>query len=269
MRGFLFIAAFLCATVAWAAPRESAEAPAPDDTRGITAVRRLAAGEWIRGDWALKLVMQTGKGKERVQVPVDMVGGWTAQDGRWQRIRLPSGRQWIIKGRAVPTLWELKMDGQAHPMGPEERAGWVHERLPMSWEIFSMGFLTWPELRYLGVQKARARWCDVVELTGAQGAFARAKVWVDVEFGSPVEAELYDSDGRLVKTVRAVSVQKIDAREWILKRWEAVDEVSHAKVSVDVVAVATGGQWDGDLKDERSTPALWPQIPQEAWRTFE
>ncbi len=270
MRRLLIVGVLLAsAAAAWAAPRESAEAPATDEKRAMAAIKRAATGPWVNGDWALKAVMTTGKGKDRVSVPVDMLGGWTAEEGRWQRIRMPGGGQWIIKGKAVPTVWELKEGAPPHAMNEEERLNPIHERVPMSWELFTMGFLSWPDVRYRGVQKVRARWCDEVELTGGAGAYAKALVWVDVEFGAPVEAELYDADGRLVKTVRAVSVQKVQSGEWILKRWEAVDGVSHAKVSVDVVAVALGGMWQGELMNEMSGANLWPAIPMEAWRTFE
>lgn len=269
MRKLFLIALGLAACVAWAAPRESAEAPAPDEMRGLGAVKRLADGEWIQGDWALKMVMTSGKGQARVSVPVEMIGGWTEMGGRWQRVRLQNGRQWLIKGIAVPTIWELTPTGEPRPLGAQEKLNWVDERISMNWEIFSMGFLNWPQLRYLGVQKVRARWCDAVELSGGAAGLAKARVWVDVEFGSPVEAELYDSDGRLVKTVRAVSVQKVDEREWILKRWEAVDAVSHAKVSVDVTAVALGIRWSPELRLETSPSTMWTQVPAQTWRNLE
>lgn len=267
-RAFLVGLLLWSVAAAWAAPRESAEAPATDERRALAAIKRAATGPWVEGDWAMKAVMSTGKGSSRVSVPVELLGGWTPTDGRWQRIRMADGRQWIIKGRAIPTVWELKPDGP-HAMTEEERLDFIHDRVPLSWELFTMGFLSWPQTRYMGVQKVRARWCDEVELSGGTGAYAKALVWVDVEFGAPVEAELYDTEGRLVKTVRAVSVQKVQSGEWILKRWEAVDGISHAKVSVDVTAVALGGVWQGELMNETSGPNIWPAVPAEAWRTFE
>ena len=256
----------LCAVcAAQGQARVNADAPATSEKRAREAAAQIATGPWVRGDWALRMVLMSGKGREKVSVPVELVGGWTPQTGRWQRVKLPNGRQWLVKGKPVPQVWEL---GGEKPLSEEERMNNVSDRVPMSWEMFTLSFLGWKEGTYKGVEKMRARWCDVMELTGRSGAWAKATVWLDTEFGAPLEAEIYDAEGRLLKTVRAVSIKKAAEGEWVVKRWEVVDGITGNKVVVETEAIATGGRWDGNLADERSAKN-WPSVPAEAWRSWE
>lgn len=267
---FLTAVTLICiSTCAWAAPYGADDAPAANEARAMKAMKNISTGPWVRGDWALRAAMSTGKGAARVSVPMEIVGGWNQSTGRWQRIKL-GGRQWMLKGAQETNVWQQADAGGWEKLDAGQRMEPMSPRVGLNWELYSMNWVNWPKARYLGVQKAKARWCDAVELTTSEGPWARAVMWIDIEFGAPLEAEVYDREGRLVKTVRAVSVQKTDSGEWILRRWEVVDGPTRQKVSLEVEATATGGVWDGALWNENDPrPPAWPSIPEEAWRRLE
>ena len=427
----LCITAMMAPAILLAAPHESSTDPLPNAARAVVAINAFSTGPWVRGDWALKCFLETGHGTHRIRIPMDVIGGWRPEIGRWQRIRLPNGRQWIIKdvpvadiapanfsemgrGKADPFgpammpetsstvknvypetgdipsteepapqsaatakpqqaqktaapqpqkipkpqeggisltpmaespanqdpnkrsndkkplelvyngrdleiagvtmqtgeqdtpkpqetatnmnpiagegqlltgspsprmtagVWELGFQGKSHFLSAEERLNGINERIPMSWELYTMGFLNLPKIKYKGVEKIRARWCYTVELSGGGGPYAKALVWLDTEFGAPLEAELYDYRGNLAKTVRAVSIQRIKItqdgaprNEWILKQWEVVDAAAHNKVTIDVAAVSLDRIWPASLYDERSTLKDWPDIGEGEWKDIE
>jgi hypothetical protein len=159
-------------------------------------------------------------------------------------------------------------------LGPDELKQGVTERVPLSWELYTMNFLNLPNVGYKGVEKVRARWCDTVELSGPieSGSYTKALVWLDTEFGAPLEAELYNAQGALEKTVRAVSIQRVrmdDENEWILKEWDVLDELTHNKVVIDVSAISMNRNWGSDLYDEKSAKSAWPLIPDSDWKDIE
>jgi hypothetical protein len=176
--------------------------------------------------------------------------------------------------RATVGVWEIDLNGKTHLLNQTELSEGVSERVPLSWELYTMNFLNLPKVSYKGVEKIRARWCDTVELSGPSdsNSYSRALVWLDTEFGAPLEAELYNSNNALVKTVRAVSIQRVklgDSTEWILKQWDVLDELSHQRVTIDVSAVSMNRNWSSDLYDEKSAKSAWPLIPDADWKDIE
>jgi hypothetical protein len=442
----------LMAGILPAAPHDSSTQPLPNEARAIVALNAFSTGPWVQGDWALKCFLLAGHGRERVRVPVDVIGGWRKDIGRWQRMRLPNGRQWLIKdvpmsevvpadfsgakgaddpfgaallpggdtqsaeatetipavkpltqkqekkvgqtiqskdhseespqnkiskkpaegemiltpmtpttnksdessaaqagakrspqksvelvfngsqlvaaspgaedvgsigitleggisqrgngssrvasdeadgsqgeaplnpspviqgSRMMAGVWELGAGGKGRLLSAEERLNTINERLSLSWELYTMNFLNMPTVRYKGVQKVRARWCDTLELTGGDGPYAKALVWIDTEFGAPLEAELYDVKGNLSKTISAVSIQRVRVptgnnatteNEWILKQWEVLDAATHNKVTIDVAAVSLNRAWDSNLYSEKSPLKEWPEIGAGEWNVVE
>lgn len=326
------IVVLLLASVAgpvFAAPRDSSTNPLPDEHRARTALRLFSTGPWVQGDWALKCMVSSGRKQDKVSAAMEVVGGWNVDTGRWQRLRLPDGHQWVIisgigqntdlpakpastpspagNSEAVATLilsdgshqavyadtpaqkpdtptisakknkiktdssakiWEVSTDGKSRELNSEERARAIIDRMNLNWDAYLMDFLGAGEVSYKGVERLRARWCDVMELSPATGPYAKALVYIDTEFGAPIEAELYDNTGSLAKTIRAVSVQKVQ-NDWILKRWEVLEGASRNKIILEVVAVSLGHQWSPKLYSEGSKPADWPAIPPEEWNFLE
>jgi hypothetical protein len=426
----------LCAAALMGAPHDSSTDPLPNAERAVVAMNAFSTGPWVRGDWAMQCYLITGHGGSRVRVPLEIIGGWRPDTGRWQRVKLPNGKQWLIKDMMVtdrvrwvipassrsddsvplgvallsepsaPTspkpavapvpapkqekkeaiyqmvsaksdatppqqkspsiktakpqeggialtrvsdvtqemapntqesphkekddkalelayngkkidkggvsmqtdekppvpekenvshvvitepsqsqsgtpatrasvgVWEIDLDGKTHLLGPDELKQGVTERVPLSWELYTMNFLNLPNVGYKGVEKVRARWCDTVELSGPieSGSYTKALVWLDTEFGAPLEAELYNAQGALEKTVRAVSIQRVrmdDENEWILKEWDVLDELTHNKVVIDVSAISMNRNWGSDLYDEKSAKSAWPLIPDSDWKDIE
>ncbi len=253
----------LVGACAFAAPETG---PATNSERAKASLAAIANGPWVVGDWAFKAVVTSGNGRERIAIPMDVIGGWTEREGRWQRVRMANGALWLLK--SGNELWELgSTAGLPAKLSGEERLRRIHERVNLSWELYTMGFLNWQSWRYKGVQKVRGRWCDCVELVGEGGIYTRAELWMDTEFGAPLEAELFGQNGELLKTLRAVSLQKVEEGQWVLKRWDVVDEVTHTKVTIEVTAVALGLRWDAALRDEKAN--LWPEIPLQSWRILQ
>jgi hypothetical protein len=243
----------------------------------------------------MKMILRSRQGSERNNITLEVVGGYTPEVGRWERIRTPSGKIYLIKGRAIRSVWELasSTNKSPRPLVKEEYLNPIDSQIPLNWSLFTMNFLSWPDTRYRGVAKMRARWCDQVELSapavGPQmsASYTKALVYLDIEFGAPLTAELYDADGRLLKTVRAVSIKKVErtpftdntdknkdaqnnskgSSEWILKNWEVVDAVTHSKVSIEVQSVALDQSWSKIYYDEANNE--WPDLSKTRWKTFE
>jgi hypothetical protein len=263
---FPWFVAVLCATtLCWGQGRpDDIDKPLWDEERAFAHLKAVATGPWMSSDWGLKLLLSTGKGASAISAPVEILGGWTEETGRWQRLLLPDGVQWLIKGASVTTIWKLGV-GQIAPLGPLERHAPIMEDIPLDWDLYSMSFLSWPEHTYLGVNRTHGRWADCVELKGSNEGYAKADVWIDTEFSAPLEAQLYDSQDNLVKTLRIVSMQKVGS-DWILKRWEVLDNLKHTKTTLTTTAIVPSAHWSSALYNETALIGEWPEPAAPYWK---
>jgi hypothetical protein len=243
-----------------------AAGPAEDQQRAFDNLDAVAHGPWVSGDWGMKALVYSGRGKNATQANMEIFGGWTAEEGRWQRLRLPNGNQFLARGDKI---WKLTGLG-AVELAELAKSAPMMEQLPLSWEVYTMDFLGWQARRYIGVVRLRGRWCDKVELTApnATGSFSRAIVWSDAEFGVPMQAQLYATDGSLAREVEAVSLKKVGA-QWVLRKWECRDTISKAKVSIEIEAVALGGEWPAGLRSPTAPYISWPELTPESWTSLE
>jgi hypothetical protein len=269
MRQFLaFLFALGTASVCTAQPVSAhiAAGPAESAQRAFDNLDSVAHEPWINGDWGMKATIFSGKGKAAVAANIEMLGGWVRDEGRWQRLHTPNGNQFLICGDKIWKLTELG----AVELADKAKTAPMIEQLPLNWELYTMDFLSWTARRYIGVVRLRGRWCDKVELEApeASESFARALVWSDAEFGVPMQAQLYTSDGRLAREVEAVSLKKIGP-QWVLRKWDCRDSLSKAKVSIEIEAVALGGQWPAELRAPNAPYTDWPELTPESWTSLE
>lgn len=268
MRQLSCLAFLVLASVALAQGRpDNIDKPLWDSQRALSHLQGITSGAWINGDWGLRVILSSGKGESAVSAPMEIIGGWTEGLGRWQRIHLPNGTQTFTQSLPTASVGKLNATTLV-PMTEAQLHSPIVDRIGLSWDVYTMSFLNWANRDYQSVERAHGRWCDKVELKGSDGIYAKALVWIDTEFGAPLEAELYDSHDHLIKTIRAVSMQKVGS-DWVLRRWEVLDAVSHAKVTIDITAVALGGRWPEVVYNPSALAPGWPELAPEAWKALE
>jgi len=242
-----------CLSILQAAPSGMPVAPMGDANRAFEAIDRVAQSGFIEGNWGLKLLLwrRNDEGRKFFK-PMVMLGGQGHLRGPWQRVMFQDDRQYLIEQGKVWDLTSkvaLVMDAMALDNS-------IAEEVPVSWEEFAMLFLRWPAHDYDGIERLRGRYCDVVVVAEEEAPMRKAKIWLDVEFGVPMQVELIDSQDRPYKRIRAVSLQKSNER-WILRRWQFQDLRSDAKVDIEVVATALGQPWPEEFDDKK--PGVWPE----------
>ena len=86
-------------------------------------------------------------------------------------------------------------------------------------EDLSLGFLYWPDARFLGKESVRGRGAWKIELRpGKRGSeFAVVRVWLDEASGALLRIEGFDWQGKLLRRFEVVSGQRIDG-QWMLKQ---------------------------------------------------
>jgi len=105
----------------------------------------------------------------------------------------------------------------------------------VSWMDLTLGFLWWEGGSIVGSDEIRGRRCYVVEVpapvyrdagggnrpfsSAAGRRYSRARLWIDEELRTLLQAEGYDCDGKLVRRLWVKSFKKIDDR-WVIKDME-------------------------------------------------
>jgi len=76
-------------------------------------------------------------------------------------------------------------------------------------------FIHWPEQRALRAEMSRSRPCRVLESVNPAAptsSYSRVLSWVDNESGGVLQAEAYDSSGKLLKKFTVGKVEKVNGR---------------------------------------------------------
>ncbi len=108
-------------------------------------------------------------------------------------------------------------------------------------------FLHWPEQRILPSPRndppmIKGRACKVLESRGPAGSpYSRVVSWVDNEFKSLIQADAYDSAGKLFKRFSIGSVKKV-AGAWHLKDMEMIDERRDSKTRLEFELTVDGSK---------------------------
>lgn len=99
-------------------------------------------------------------------------------------------------------------------------------------------FLHWPEQRIIPGPRdnppmIKGRACKILESRNPAGApYSRVVSWVDNEFKSLIQADAYDSAGKLLKRFGIGSFKKVDG-VWLLKDMEMIDERRDTKTRLE------------------------------------
>ncbi len=99
-------------------------------------------------------------------------------------------------------------------------------------------FLYWPEQRVIPGPRdnppmVKGRSCKILESRNPAGApYSRVVSWVDNEFKNLIQADAYDSAGKLLKRFGIGSFKKVDG-VWLLKDMEMIDERRETKTRLE------------------------------------
>ncbi len=77
-----------------------------------------------------------------------------------------------------------------------------------------LGFLHWPVVSKLTTEKYRGRECYRLETAAADEPFARARLWIDREYGALLRAELVDRDENVARRLAVTSFRRV-GEVWI------------------------------------------------------
>ena len=108
-----------------------------------------------------------------------------------------------------------------------------------------MGYLYWPEFVYEGVSKVRGRPADTFLLyppeavQGGMAGLAGVRVYLDSQYGAPVDAEYIGLDGKVLKKVSIVDLKRVED-QWIVKSIDFRDEKTRNKTRFSLTGAAVG-----------------------------
>ncbi len=89
----------------------------------------------------------------------------------------------------------------------------------LSWAEISLMFLWWKGAKTVGVETIRSRPCYIVETPSPdrmKKTYGRTRIWIDQSYKMLLQAESYDSKGKLVRRMTIKSFKKIDD-QWMIK----------------------------------------------------
>jgi hypothetical protein len=108
-----------------------------------------------------------------------------------------------------------------------------------------MAFLYWPEFVYEGVTKLRGRPADTFllyppsEISAQAPTLAGVRVYLDAQYGAPVQAEYIGAGGKPMKTVSVIDLKKV-GEQWVVKSIDFRDDVTRNKTRFSLLAAAVG-----------------------------
>jgi hypothetical protein len=172
---------------------------------------------------------------------VTNVGVLKTRDAQGKRTELPvtfriivtSTNWWTVYETAKSSVRIARSNGRANEYHFEPEPGkhvvlrGNETMVPLAGSDFwiadlGLEFLHWPEQRLLRKEIRRGQSCDVLESISphpAPGAYSRVVAWIDIDSGGILNAEAYDSRGKLLKEFATRSVAKVEC-EWQLEEME-------------------------------------------------
>lgn len=145
------------------------------------------------------------------------------------------GEVWSWAADREPALQPLPVASQFEGVGGTNVAAFD----------LQMGYLYWPEFVYEGVSKVRGRPADTFllyppdEVKNGMPALSGVRVYLDSQYGAPVDAEYIGEDGKTFKKVSIVDLKRVD-EQWIVKSIDFRDEKTRDKTRFSLTAAAVG-----------------------------
>jgi hypothetical protein len=221
---------FVCATIGLANEKPSDKA----SLEGQELARELTAIEPSQSLTNTGVLVLRDKQRGEVRVPVRMMiqlgaDGWTTT---YQTITTDTNylaALVIHQAPARPNRYEIRAGNAAASSTEAQPAALPVTGLmtPFAGSDFwvadlGLEFLRWPQQRLLRKELRRGQSCNVLEsaqTNATAGGYTRVVSWIDIDTGGIVEAEAYDTAGKLMKVFKPISFQKLEGR-WEVKKLE-------------------------------------------------
>lgn len=190
------------------------------------------------------LKVRSGDGK-RTQVPVK----YTLQvnENEWRDLYetqpaggFPGQRLTVLhlSGKPNQYLLATKLD-QGH-FGEPALIESTNANIPLSGTDFwlsdlGLEFFHWPAQRLVRKEMKKSRPCKVVESINPNpeaGGYRRVLSWIDSEFGSPIRAEGYDRNNKLLKEFSIQGIKKVNGH-WRLSEIEIRNEQTDSRTRLE------------------------------------
>jgi hypothetical protein len=109
----------------------------------------------------------------------------------------------------------------------------------LSWTDLTLSFLWWKGESVMGKEEIRGRSCYIVVVKppdgAASGQYAEAHLWLDEKLHMLLQAQGFDKDGKLVRSLWVQGFKKINDR-WMIKEMEIQSSPIHrTKLLIDDV----------------------------------
>lgn len=218
----LFVSAALSASAAWAG---SQAATAEQLIQRVLDARRF---QGLRGSARLIRIDSRTEAREirRLTVKMRQSGSLTTilyQAGKTKDAAAQALVLNLLPGRS-PAGFLLKSTGQMTPLsdalmeepffGSDIRIGDLAD-----------DFLFWPSQRLMGEEVVLRRRCRILESLPSdesRTATARVRSWVSPETGLILKVEKYDSQGRLLRSLKVERITRLEGKGWVVSRLSVV-----------------------------------------------
>lgn len=252
----LFLSAVLSALPAWGAPPAASGTPylqlgQPDQAEGreaLAAFRRAG----IAGEYYLEFELRVmpRRGDEKV-FHGKLWGGRNAQ-GAILRIAVTDAagheRRLLIQNGENPAVW--RSDSATEPARQVESFAPLVDGVELTAFELQMPYIYWPDATLESVTRVRGRPAHVFLFRPPTGWSARhpdvsaVRASLDTQFNAPVQSELLDRQGRLVRTLSLVDLRKV-GEQYIVKSVDLRNDLTRDKTRFQVTAAALGLEFAG------------------------
>lgn len=274
-RRAFFLAALLAATVAGAAPPPVASQPSgtyvqlgkPDQEEGRRALAQFRSAG-IAGEYYLEFDLRVMPRRGAEQVFHGRLWGGRNASGAVLRVAVADGagseRRLLIQNGESAAVW--RSDARSET----PRVVTAFEPLVPGVELtafeLQMPYLFWPDATLLSVERVRGRPAHVfwfrppAEWAAQHPELGAVRASLDTQFNAPVQAELLDRKGLLLRTLSLVDLVKVGG-QYIVKSVDLRNDVTRDKTRFQVTAAALGLDLTGavfepaNLNEDLAPPA--------------
>ncbi|HQU09732.1 MAG: hypothetical protein B7X06_03850 [Verrucomicrobia bacterium 21-51-4] len=232
----------------------------------------------LRGDYCLHVALsQIPRKGPQVTTYSVIWGTWNAQ-GPCMRVEIfpdggrnsPNTTQWLLQNGARPEAWVAKPGCEAEKLTGAALYEPIMPGLEMSAFELQMGFLYWPEAKYIGPQRLKGRCAQCFELTAPEGSLSPypfARVALDSGFYCVLKAELFDKQGKVARVLKILDFKKA-GEQWIVQSLDDVNMHTHSKTRVQVIAAALGLSLPASLFTPQALTSTPPALAPEHFVLF-
>lgn len=234
----------------------------PDQNKGRALLEKFR-GLGIAGDYYLEfdLRVMPRRGEDYV-VPGRLWGGRNALGPISRVVLLPveAGREerLLVQSGPQSRLWSWNEE-KPEEIAAKDSAGLFVPLAGTQLTPFDlqMPFLYWDDFIYEGIVRLRGRPADTFllypppEIAAQRPELTGVRVYLDSQYDALVQAEEIGPEGRSLKAIAVLELQKID-NQWIVKTIDLRDEVTRDKTRFSVTGAALALDFTGGLLEPSS-----------------